>query len=76
MMTRDDEELIHDGTYHKPDASTLNLHSSVRARFLDLNLWLNHNLPRDRPRELSLAITKAEEAQAWAHAAVARSRVL
>ncbi len=59
--------------YHKPSELTIEGHTRVRAFFKDAMEVLNAELPDGR--ETALVLTKLEEAQMWAHAAIARSQV-
>lgn len=68
------EEINHRFKYHAPDANTRELHANTRDAFrvfalaLDALSELNGN-----SRELSLAVTKLEEAAFWTHAHIARN---
>jgi hypothetical protein len=57
-------------TYYPPTQDQPLTYEDIRDRGLNLALYLNAHCPDSR--ELSLAITKIEEAVMWANAAVAR----
>lgn len=57
-------------TYHAPTEAQVNRYGSIRAEANSLALHLNQQCPPSR--ELSLAMTKLEEAVFWANAAIAR----
>lgn len=55
--------------FHRATEVSGPLHKDVRARFLDLALWIDSELPEGR--EKSLCLTTLQEAQMWANASVA-----
>lgn len=66
------ERIDNDFVYHAPaDAATVEKYAEIRHRFRDLAHHLVHVCPIGR--ELSLSITKLEEATFWANAGIARS---
>lgn len=64
------QRLLHDFTYHPPFGNQATRYELIRAAFHDLSIWLTLHVPESR--ELSLALTKMEEAVFWANAAIAR----
>ena len=59
--------------YHPPATPEIgDLHGEIRGKCLHFARWMNKNLPPSR--ELSLAVTKLEEAMMWANAAIARNQ--
>jgi len=67
----DTADLENRFTYHPPQGGQVHLHEVIRARGLDLALYLNAETPEGR--EKSLAITHLEQCVMWANAAIARS---
>jgi hypothetical protein len=65
-----EETLRNRFTYHKPDGSKPIIYEKLRSMCLDLVLYINEVCPDCR--ELSVAITKIEEANMWMNAAIAR----
>ena len=57
--------------YHAPSKHGIDTHHTLSARFADLALHVTSVMPEGR--ELSLALTKLEEAKFWASAGVARN---
>jgi len=66
-----DGELVKRFTYHRPIDDQPDRYEQIRARAYDFGVFLNTNCPQSR--ELSLAMTKLEEAVMWANAAIARN---
>lgn len=67
------EDIIRRFSHHPPrNQDDIQLHAAVRGEFMQLA----HNLTAMCPpgRELSLVLTKLEEAMFWANAAIARGR--
>ena len=58
-------------TYHPPKDRQAERYREIRAAGLDLAELLTAECPQSR--ELSLALTKLEEAVMWANAAIARN---
>ncbi len=58
--------------YHTPTQEKIESHYIVRRSIGDLAHMLVNMLPESR--ELSLALTKLEEAMFWANAAIARNK--
>jgi hypothetical protein len=58
-------------TYHAPKPGQPEIYEQIRFAGLGLALLIDRNAPESR--ELSLAITKIEEAVFWANAAIARN---
>lgn len=58
-------------TYHAPKVDQPPRYSRIRDKAHDLAGWMMSACPRSR--ELSLALTKLEEAVMWANAAIARN---
>lgn len=65
------EEIIHNFSYHKPDADKASKHEQIRLALKNAALFIQDNVPDCR--EKSLAITKLEEAMLWANAGLARN---
>lgn len=66
-----DDDIENRFAYHKPSSETVaNTHSEMREKCRTLAHHMNNNCPPGK--ELSLAITKLEEAMMWANAAIAR----
>ena len=57
-------------TYHPPIDDLPEIYEDIRSRAKSYALYLNQVCPDSR--ELSLAITKLEEAVFWANASIAR----
>jgi len=57
--------------YHAPKEGQPKKYEDIRAKAKELALMLADSAPNSR--ELSLAITKLEEAVMWANAAIARN---
>ena len=66
----DKAELDNRFTYHPPTPTRKMMHYGIRTALNDVATRFNENLPAGR--ELSLALTKLEEAMFWANAALAR----
>lgn len=58
-------------TYHAPKKDQVPRYNEIRETFFSVALGLQQNCPPSR--ELSLALTKLEEACMWANAAIARN---
>lgn len=58
-------------TYHRPVDDQSERYERIRSEAYRLGIILNENCPQSR--ELSLAMTKLEEAVMWANAAIARN---
>lgn len=72
MRIAPQEELAHRFAYHPPNGDGIpELHASARASCHETAKFLADNIPSCR--ELSLALTKLEEAMMWANAAIARN---
>jgi hypothetical protein len=65
------EDLVHRFAYHAPTGGKAKKHEAVRAACLEAALEIAVHCPNSR--ELSLAITKLEEAMMHANAAIARN---
>lgn len=65
------QDLTNRFTYHPPTEDQALIYEGIRDRGLNFALYLNAHCPDSR--ELSLAITKIEEAVMWANAAIARN---
>jgi len=64
------EQQINDMfTYHAPTQGQIERMQEIRERFRNLALLLHYNCPKSR--ELSLALTKLQEANMMANAAIA-----
>jgi len=63
-------ELAKRFSYHPPHPVLVNVFLKIREEAKSLAFTLNANCPESR--ELSLAMTKLEEAVMWANAAIAR----
>lgn len=66
------EELKNRFTYHAPNVTQMQEYESIRKNILHVATLLREYCPESR--ELSLAITKLEEAVFWANAAIAREK--
>lgn len=66
----EDQELFTRFTYHPPKEGQQYKYQSIRDAGLDFAQLLEEFCPDSR--ELSLAVTKIEEAVMWANAAIAR----
>ena len=66
----DAKKLAHNFTYHKPKDDQPERYESIRATALVLAKKMCALCPPSR--ELSLALTKLEEAIMWANASIAR----
>lgn len=60
-------------TYHAPKPGQADSYQTIRLKALQFALLVDQLAPESR--ELSLAITKIEEAVFWANAAIARDSV-
>lgn len=60
-------------TYHKPNEEKIERYERIREHAKHFAYILNQYCPESR--ELSLAMTKLEEAVMWANAAIARNEV-
>lgn len=58
-------------TYHAPHGDQPVRYEEIRAKASELAQFINERVPQSR--ELSLAMTKLEEAIFWANAAIARN---
>jgi hypothetical protein len=65
------EEIQHRFTYHPPKEGQPAMYKQLRAGFLLLATLMNDLCPDSR--ELSLAMTRLEEANIWANASIARN---
>jgi len=71
-LTREENErLTRDFTCHKPKDDQLERYADIRNNAGMLALFIMRQCPKSR--ELSLALTKIEEAVFWANAAIARN---
>lgn len=70
-MAIDKKALERNFTHHPPSGPKIVLHEKIRNDVKVIALYMADNIPESR--ELSLAITKLEEAVMWANAAVARN---
>jgi hypothetical protein len=66
-----EKDLDNRFTYHKPTGNQPSRYTEIRRQAGDLARFINLNCPESR--ELSLAITRLEEAVMWANAAIARN---
>lgn len=66
-----DARLQNDFTYHKPVGDQAERYEAIRFAGYLLALHLTERAPPSR--ELSLALTKVDEAVFWANAAIARN---
>lgn len=64
------EEMDKRFTYHPPRPEQVEYYDTIRAKGKDLAIAIAVRCPKSR--ELSLALTKIEEAIMWANAAIAR----
>lgn len=71
IYTADETRIEKDFTYHAPFGNQAERYGDIRKAAGDLSRKLQYNCPVSR--ELSLAITKLEEAVFWANAAIARN---
>ena len=69
----DEEELAKRFKYHAPHGNQPTRFTEVRSLLNDVAIGLQLRCPPSR--ELSLAMTKLEEAVFWANAAIARNEV-
>ena len=67
------ERIANDFAYHPADEATGSLHQSIRDALFITGVFLVEICPAGR--ELSLALTKLEEAMFWANGAIARTEV-
>ena len=65
------ERIENNFTYHKPTEDQVERYARIRDHAKHLAYILNQYCPESR--ELSLAMTKLEEAVMWANAAIARN---
>lgn len=63
-------DLLNRFSYHPPSGNKTAAYNEVRAKALEFAEFLNVTVPDGR--ELSLALTKLEEAVMWANAGIAR----
>lgn len=68
----DMNDLTNRFTYHAPKEGQPEIYQEIRRAGFDFALLIDRYAPESR--ELSLAITKIEEAVFWANAAIARSK--
>ena len=71
LKTEERERFGNDFTYHAPKPDQIGRYGEIRDRAGLLSVFLFETCPRSR--ELSLAITKLEEAVFWANASIARN---
>ena len=64
------KDLTNRFTYHAPKNDQAPRYEEIRSTFFAVAMGLCQNCPESR--ELSLALTKLEEACMWANAAIAR----
>lgn len=67
----DNEDLEHRFKYHAPNAAKTKKHEMTRAYLKDIAAWVNEDFSTSR--EVSLAMTKIEEAMFWLNAHIARN---
>jgi hypothetical protein len=67
----EENDLKNRFTYHAPNSTQPARYERIRNKAKDLAKWMMSGCPRSR--ELSLALTKLEEAVMWANAAIARN---
>jgi hypothetical protein len=65
------DRVKHNFTYHPPHGDQAKRYESIRLSIGDVASYLQSVCPQSR--ELSLALTKLEEAGMWANAAIARN---
>ena len=65
------EQIENNFTYHAPKPGQPEIYGAIRGAAKTLALHMTQACPESR--ELSLAITKLEEAVFWANAAIARN---
>lgn len=65
------EELAKRFTHHPPDAARVKLHEAARSAISEAAFAITEGMQDSR--ELSLAVTKLEEALFWANAHIARN---
>jgi len=65
------EDIENRFTYHAPNADQIEIYAEIRSMALEMAKFLAANCPQSR--ELSLALTKLEEAVMWANASIARN---
>lgn len=63
--------LENDFTYHPPFGDQVERYAEIRAKLLEVALFIEDKTPVSR--EQSLAITSLEQAMFWANAAIART---
>lgn len=66
------KQIKNNFTYHAPTPDQVETYTILRDAFKELAFLLVDECPQSR--ELSLALTKLEEAVMWANAAVARNK--
>lgn len=57
--------------YHAPKGNQVERYAEIRKKLLESAVFLMNHCPQSR--ELSLAMTKLEEAMFWANASIARN---
>jgi hypothetical protein len=67
----DKKQIENNFTYHPPKEGQPEKYTGLRKKAMDMALFINEVCPDSR--EKSLAMTKLEEAIAWANAAIARN---
>ncbi len=65
------EDLQNRFTYHKPIASQPQRYEEIRAKAMELAVFMLQRCPESR--EFSLALTNLEQAIFWANASIARN---
>lgn len=73
LTEEESKRLEKDFTYHRPEGTQPARYEEIRAAGGNMAQLLLSDCPRSR--ELSLALTKIEEAIFWANAAIARNEV-
>lgn len=68
----DTEQIKRNFTYHKPSIGSQDKFVDLREKAKELALLINESCPDSR--EKSLAMTKLEESNMWANAAIARNQ--
>jgi len=71
VLVVENDELKKRFSYHRPNEDQPERYEKLRAMAKDLAKEMHRSCPRSR--ELSLALTKLEEAVMWANAGIARN---
>lgn len=71
MLSRTEDQIENNFRYHAPQSGQIERYDVLRSSAKDLATTFATRCPESR--ELSLALTKLEEAVMWANAAIARN---